>query len=117
MSGNSTEIALGAQYDLTDKLAVSVGWLHVFSGATSKYQSDMDFDLNSNTFGGGIGYKINPMFELNLAGSYSIYTEGEKTYDAMLGTTAIPTTEKYNKSPMVLEGGTYLNATVLPKKR
>jgi long-chain fatty acid transport protein len=106
---NTMEIALGAQYNLTEKLMVSAGWLHVISGATEDYQSDIDFDLNSNTFGGGFGFALNPKIELNLAGSYTKYIDGEKNYNAMLGTNPIPTIEKYSKNTWIVAVGININ--------
>jgi len=94
---NSLEFGLGAEFSITDKLVVSAGWLGTQTGATEAYQTDFSYSLNSNSIGGGIGYKISPMFEVNIGGMYTSYQEGSKTYDHYLGVTPVPVTETYDK--------------------
>ncbi|KPK83140.1 MAG: hypothetical protein AMS27_13295 [Bacteroides sp. SM23_62_1] len=79
------EIALGVEYTIGEKFAVSGGYLITSTGVTEDYQDDQSHSLSANTFGGGIGYKINNMIELNLGGSYTKYTETDKTFDRELG--------------------------------
>jgi long-chain fatty acid transport protein len=98
---NFKEYALGIQYGLTQKLRLSAGWLGTFTGVNDAYQSDLNFDLNTNTFGAGIGYRISPMIDLNLAGQYTFYKEGTKEY--MYGTN--PATDTYNKKTWVIGVG------------
>lgn len=74
------EIALGAEYAIGEKLAVSAGYLMTSAGVTADYQNDQNHSLSANTFGGGFGFKITEMIELNLAGSYTKYVESEKTF-------------------------------------
>jgi long-chain fatty acid transport protein len=95
------EFALGAEYGIGDHLAVSAGWLMTSTGVTEAYQTDQDYDLNTNTFGGGIGYKITDFLELNLAGSYTIYQEGSKSFQRDLGLV----TETYNKDTWIVAVG------------
>ena len=79
------EIALGAEYQLIGPLEVSAGWLMTSTGAMEAYQTDQSYSLNTNTFGGGLGFKITEMIELNLAGSYTIYQEGVRNFQRELG--------------------------------
>jgi long-subunit fatty acid transport protein len=79
LDNNSWEFALGAEYMVSEKLAASIGWLRTRSYGTAAYQTDLSHTLPSNTLGGGFAFKLNPKFELNLAGSYTAYAE--KTYD------------------------------------
>ena len=107
LDGNSFEFALGAEYSVTDKLAVSAGYLMTQTGATEGFQSDLSFSLPSNTFGGGIAYKIKPNIELNLAASYTMYAEGEKNYTHNFAGsgTYLPVKETYIKPILILAAG------------
>ncbi|MDP3003585.1 MAG: aromatic hydrocarbon degradation protein, partial [Bacteroidales bacterium] len=81
------------------------GWLGTFTGVNANYQNDQGYSLNTNSFGGGVGYRITPMIDLNLGGSYTIYKEWTKSFDHMLGTKAMPVKETYNKNTWVVAVG------------
>jgi len=102
---NFSEYALGLQYSLSEKLRASAGWLGTYTGVNSDYQSDMTYSLNTNSFGGGIGYRINDMIDINLGGSYTLYKEGTKDFNHNLGTIPVPVTETYNKDTWVIAVG------------
>ncbi|MDO9341265.1 MAG: hypothetical protein Q7T72_12160 [Bacteroidales bacterium] len=102
---NFTEYALGLEYGLSEKLRASAGWLGTFTGVNANYQNDQGYSLNTNSFGGGVGYRITPMIDLNLGGSYTIYKEWTKSFDHMLGTKAMPVKETYNKNTWVVAVG------------
>jgi long-subunit fatty acid transport protein len=103
---NFTEYALGAEYGLSDKMRISAGWLGTYTGVNENYQNDQRFSLNTNSFGGGIGYTVNPLIDINLGGQYTIYKEGTKAFTYMLGgTTPVPVTETYNKDTWVVAVG------------
>jgi long-subunit fatty acid transport protein len=102
---NFTEYALGLEYGLSEELRVSAGWLGTFTGVNANYQNDQGYSLNTNSFGGGVGYRITPMIDLNLGGSYTIYKEGTKSFNHMLGTKAMPVEETYNKNTWVIAVG------------
>jgi long-subunit fatty acid transport protein len=104
------EIALGAQYKLIGPLEVSAGWLMTSTGATEAYQTDQSYSLNTNTFGGGLGFSITDMIELNLAGSYTIYQEGASSFTRELGGEGQSGVfnnlqETYNKSTWIVAVG------------
>jgi long-subunit fatty acid transport protein len=104
------EVALGAEYTIKDALALSAGWLMTSTGATEAYQTDQSYSLNTNTFGGGVGYKITDFLELNLAGSYTMYQEGTNTFRRELGgegqSNLFSTlTETYNKNTWIVAVG------------
>lgn len=102
---NSTEYALGVEYGLSEKLRASAGWLGTFTGVNSKYQNDQTYSLNTNTIGGGFGYRIAPKIDLNIGGMYTMYKEGSKSFTHLLGTNEIPLVETYNKSTWVISAG------------
>jgi len=94
---NFIEAALGLQFGLTDNLFLSAGWLTTVTGVNENYLSDLKYSLNTNTFGGGLGFKVNEMIDINLGGSYTIYEEGSKTYNGGAG----QATDIYNKNTWV----------------
>jgi len=94
---NFIEASLGLQVGLTEKLCVSAGWLTTITGVNDNYQSDLKYSLNTNTFGGGFGFKVNNMLDINLGGSYTMYKEGTRTYIGAAG----QATDLYNKSTWI----------------
>jgi len=94
---NFIEAALGLQVGLTEQLCLSAGWLTTMTGVNDNYQSDMKYSLNTNTIGGGLGFKVNDMIDINLGGSYTLYKEGSKSYNGGAG----PATDMYNKNTWV----------------
>ncbi len=97
---NFLEFGLGAEYALTEKLRISAGWSHTTTGVNKNYQSDMSFSTNTNSFGGGFGYRITPMIDLNLGFQRAFYAEGSKSFSD-----PIPYTETYNKSTWMIAAG------------
>ncbi|MBG0859432.1 MAG: aromatic hydrocarbon degradation protein [Bacteroidales bacterium] len=106
---NFTEVALGAELGLTNNVRVSAGWLGTFAGVNEEYQNDQRFDLNTNSFGGGIGCRITPMIDINLGGQYTFYKEGTRNFEHMLGTIPVPVRETYNKNAWVVAVGVDLH--------
>lgn len=103
---NFTEYALGLEYSLSMKLRASAGWLGTFTGVNSNYQNDQTYSLNTNSFGAGIGYRINDMIDLNIGGQYTTYKEGSKDFEHMLGgVVPVPVKETYNKNTWVVGVG------------
>jgi long-subunit fatty acid transport protein len=111
LDGNSIEFALGAEYSLTEKLLVSAGYLYTKSGATESYQTDLSYSLPSSSIGGGFAYKVTPMIELNLAGSYTMYQEGERNFshDFAGSGTLLPVKETYIKPIWIVAVGLNIN--------
>jgi len=97
---NFLEYGLGVEYALTEKLRISAGWSHTTTGVNLNYQSSMSFSTNTNSFGGGFGYRITPMIDLNLAFQRAFYAEGSKPFSDI--TTY---TETYNKSTWMIAAG------------
>ncbi len=84
-------------------MRLSAGWLTTITGVNDNYQTDLSYSLPSNTFGAGLGFRINEMIDLNLGGSYTFYKEGEKSYepDIPVGTV----TEAYDKNVWIIALG------------
>lgn len=110
---NFTEYAFGVEYGLTKSLRASAGWLGTYTGVNINYQDEMSYSLNTNSIGAGFGYRITPMVDVNLGGMYTIYQQGEKTYQhAKTGTNPVEyqgVTEKYNKNTWVVAIGVDLH--------
>jgi long-chain fatty acid transport protein len=102
---NFQEYAVGLEYALSQKFRVSAGWLGTFTGVNSNYQNDQTYSLNTNSVGAGFGYRLTDMIDLNIGGQYTVYQEGTKTFSHLLGTTAVPVTETYNKDTWVVAVG------------
>ena len=98
---NFLEYGLGVEYALTEKLRISAGWSHTTTGVNLNYQNDQNFSTNTNSFGGGFGYRITQMIDLNLAFQRAFYAEGSKPFDAVFTTY----TETYNKSTWMIAAG------------
>ena len=102
---NYFELALGLEYNITDKLLVSAGYLRAQTGVTESYQNDLSYSLTSNTVGFGGQYKISPAVSLNLGSLFTFYLDDSKSFNHKLGNTYIPVNETYSKSNWLLAIG------------
>ena len=102
---NFMEYGLGAEYGISEKLRISAGWVATSTGVNDAYQNDQRYSTNTNSFGGGFGYRISPMIDINIGGQYTMYAEGSKGYSHMLGTIPVPVTETYNKETWIIALG------------
>jgi len=85
---NGMEVGLAAEYALTEKMKVSLGGLYSTQGATDESQSDMDFNLDTFTLGGGLVYAVTPKIKVNLGALNTTYFEGQNATKV----------EKYNQT-------------------
>ena len=81
IDNNYLEWALGLQYNISDKLLVSGGYLMAKSGVSEEFQTDLNYKISSNTFGLGGAYSITQKIDLNLAIAYTMYVEDDKKFD------------------------------------
>ena len=72
---NSYDLSVGLEYDLSEMFTLSAGYMYSFVGMTDDYQSDMAYDLNSNTFGFGGRIRLNPNFDIDLGVLFSSYSD------------------------------------------
>ena len=68
LDGNSIEWALGLEYAISKKFSISAGYLYTNTAVSPQYQTDLDYNLASNTGGAGLAFRLNPMIEINLGG-------------------------------------------------
>jgi long-chain fatty acid transport protein len=98
IDNNTYEIGVGLEYDITEKFLISGGYLLAQSGVSEDYQSDLSFDLSSNTFGIGFCYKFTKNLSVNFGGAYTRYKEGEKNYTHVIDLvgTPVPVKDTYH---------------------
>ncbi|HBE43611.1 MAG TPA: hypothetical protein DDW27_20930 [Bacteroidales bacterium] len=95
---NFLEYGAGAEFGITDNIRVSAGWLATATGVNEKYLSDIRYSTNTNTFGGGFGFRIAQLVDLNIGAQYTLYDEGSKSFTRTLGINNITVNETYKKS-------------------
>lgn len=99
IDGNLYELALGGEYDITDKILISAGYLYAKTGVGQGYQTDLSHSLTSNTVGFGGAFKVTEKMQLNLGMLYTMYTSDSKPiaypYSALGITSA---NETYNRT-------------------
>ncbi|MCK5170162.1 MAG: outer membrane protein transport protein, partial [Bacteroidales bacterium] len=97
---NYWEWALGLEYNISEKMLISAGYLFAKSGLKPEYQTDLNYKISSHSAGLGGAYSITPKIDLNLAVAYTFYTEDSKDYqhDLAGSGTLIDVTETYDRS-------------------
>jgi len=105
VDNNSWELALGLEYNLTEKFLLSAGYLRAVTPVNETFQDAMGYQLSSNTVGFGGQYKFSKAIALNLGGLKTMYNDDSKNYSHMLGTNAIPITENYSQSTWLVSIG------------
>jgi long-chain fatty acid transport protein len=76
---NSYEVALGLEYQITDMIGLSAGYLLTQYGLSAAYQTDMSHSLSADTIGAGVRIKIGANLDLDLAGFYVSYKDASKS--------------------------------------
>lgn len=77
---NSWELALGLQYNITDKFAVSIGGMQSTTGVSEQYQSDFSFSNSSNTGAAGIEWKLTDKLTLDAGMLFTVYKDENKSF-------------------------------------
>jgi long-chain fatty acid transport protein len=109
IDNNGMSVQAGLEFNISDNLLVSAGYVYGNLGVNSKYQSDLTFGNATHTLGGGLAYNITDMIRINLGGSYTTYLEDEKNVSHFLGATDMMPKETYKKSTIILGVGVELN--------
>ncbi len=104
IDGNLYEVALGGEYDITDKILISAGYLYAKTGVGTGYQTDLAHSLTSSTVGFGGGFKVTDKMLLNLGMLYTMYTSDAKDIDYT--SYGVPSAqETYNRTNIVFSIG------------
>ncbi len=83
---NYVELALGLEYKLNDKIALSAGYLSSNTGVNEQYQSDFSYSNDSYTFGGGVQYNLSKKLVLDAGVMLTTYKDETKSFtDAAFG--------------------------------
>lgn len=103
IDSNSYDISVGFEYDITDTILISAGYLLTQVGVSDEYQSDFSHELNSSTFGFGGRIMVIPQISLDFGGIYSVYTDASKTLQ--IPEFPLSFTETYQRSNWALAVG------------
>lgn len=77
---NGYELGLGLQFNLNEKLALSVGGLYGDMGVADSYQSDFSYSNPSFTIGGGVMWKITDKLVFDAGVSNTYYQDQTITF-------------------------------------
>jgi long-subunit fatty acid transport protein len=107
ITDNGLSLMGGLEFNLSDKLLVSGGYVFANQGVNSLYQSDLTYGLATHTFGAGGAYKILNNLQVNIGASYTLYQGDEKMIDHVFSATGVvyPAKETYNKNAMIFAVG------------
>ena len=100
IGSNGMSVHGGLEYNISDKLLVSGGYIWANQGVNSNYQSDLTYGLATSTFGAGGAYAITDNIRLNLGASYTLYMDDTKVINHIFSATGsnITANETYKKS-------------------
>lgn len=89
------------EYQTSDKLILSIGYINTQTGVTEDYQTDLSYSQHSNTIGLGGAYAITPGIAMNVGFGYTVYNDARKIYLE----NGITTTEEYDKDNLFVALG------------
>ncbi len=99
---NHFELALGLQFNLSEKFGISVGAMRSQKGVAESYQSDFSYSNSAEAFSGGIVWKITDQLVLDAGVSNIFYIDDEVEFmDSAVGSYK----DKYGKSTLTLAAG------------
>ena len=90
---NSNELLAGVEWDVTDRLTVSLGGQLTRYGLTDEYMNDMSFVVNSNSVGFGFNYKATEKLTLKAGYFQTMYD----TYDRQTSATVSDSFTRTNR--------------------
>ncbi len=105
ISKNGMSVQGGLEYNLSEKLLVSCGYVYANQGANKLYQSDLTYGLATQTFGIGGAYSINDKIQINLGLGYTRYKGNSKMIDHVMNTSVYEVQESYGKSTKMIAVG------------
>ena len=82
LSHNSNELLVGVEWDLSDRMTVSLGGQMTRYGLTDEYMNDMSFVVNSNSIGFGFNYKATDILTLKAGYFQSMYDDYDRVTSA-----------------------------------
>ena len=82
LSHNSNELLVGVEWDLSDRMTVSLGGQMTRYGLTDEYMNDLSFVVNSNSIGFGFNYKATDILTLKAGYFQSMYDDYDRVTSA-----------------------------------
>ena len=109
LSHNTSEYLFGLEWNALSWLDVSGGVQITRKGVTDDYQSNIHFDMSSNSYGFGVGVHLTKELQLNLAYMISDYKKHTKEINNYVST-ALPgvntkATEVYSRKNQIFSLG------------
>ena len=109
LSHNTSEYLFGLEWNALSWLDVSGGVQITRKGVTDDYQSNIHFDMSSNSYGFGVGVHLTKELQLNLAYMISDYRKHTKEINKYVST-ALPgvntkATEVYSRKNQIFSLG------------
>ncbi|MBA4321490.1 MAG: hypothetical protein C0408_01600 [Odoribacter sp.] len=107
IKNNGMSVQGGLEYNISDKLLVSGGYVFANKGVNDNYQSDLTYGLATHTFGAGGAYSISENLQVNLGFGYTNYVKDEKWMSHVFTATntLYKARESYFKSTMMFAFG------------
>jgi long-chain fatty acid transport protein len=107
ITDNGISFQGGLEYNISDKLLVSGGYVWANKGVYKTYQSDLTYGLATQTFGGGGAYSFTDKIQLNLGVGYTLYKKDTKLVDHIFSGTGanIQSNETYEKNTFMVAVG------------
>lgn len=102
---NGFSLQGGLEYNITEKLLVSSGYVWANKGVNDYYQSDLTYGLGTSTFGLGGAYSITEKIQINLGFGYTTYRPDTKLVNHVLGTSLYTPEESYYKDTKMIAIG------------
>lgn len=97
IDNNFWEAAFGVEYELSDRLLVSAGYLRTQTGVNDNYHSDLSHSLSTNSVGLGGRFMVNENIAVNLGYMNTMYEGYTKVFTGYQ--------EEYNRKAMVVALG------------
>ena len=89
INSNTFDLGFGLEYDISDFLLVSAGYLMTKVDVMADYQEDLGFDLSADTIAGGFRLKLSPKFDIDLGVMSVSYKSYSKDITYVSGTTQL----------------------------
>ena len=105
IENNGMSIQGGLEFNISDNLLVSGGYVYANKGVNNRYQSDMTFGNATHTFGAGGALSVTDNIKINLGACYTAYIKNSKTVDHIVEVAGVPVNipaeESYKKSTII----------------
>jgi long-subunit fatty acid transport protein len=102
---NGLSLQAGMEYNISEKMLVSCGYVWANKGVNEKYQSDLSYGLATQTFGLGGAYNVKENIQINLGFGYTYYSPDTKNIEHVMGNKVYVAEESYYKSTKIVAVG------------